>query len=254
MAFLGNAEIARVKSKKAKTSGGGVTEEVSTEGELTERKLTEEELIALEGDLVTRLHLAANRLGALTLVLTGPIPRDQLAELAAALNRRLSTAGDLMVHETRLVPDGGADSNGSTVRNGNKTHGAAAVKTHALAIGSALSTLKVHALSDLSLRGRPEAPALVLVLRQFAPRASLDRVADLGETTGWPILGVVGLRQRRKPHRHWFGPKSSVAESTTADEVLAPTTVPAATQAFRVVKAAKTVFTARQLDLQGYTQ
>ena len=254
VAFLGNAEIARVKSKKAKTSGGGVTEEVSTEGELTERRLTEEELIALEGDLVTRLHLAANRLGALTLVLTGPIPREQLSELAAALNRRLSTAGDLMVHETRLVPDGGADSNGSTARNGNKTHGAAAVKTHALAIGSALSTLKVHALSDLSLRGRPEAPALVLVLRRFAPRASLDRVADLGETTGWPILGVVGLRQRRKPHRHWFGPKSSVAESTTADEVLAPTNVPAATQAFRVVKAAKTVLTARHLDLQGYTQ
>ena len=40
VAFLGNAEIARVKSKKAKTTGGGFTEEVSTEGELTERKLT----------------------------------------------------------------------------------------------------------------------------------------------------------------------------------------------------------------------
>ena len=252
VAFLGNAEITTAKRTKAKKAGAGHTEVESTEP--TAHPLTQQELIALEGDLVTRLHLAANRLGALTLVLTGPIPREQLTELAAALNRRLSAADDLRVHETRLVPDGGADSNGSTLRNGNKAHGTAAVKTHALAIGSALSNLKVHALSDLTLRGRPEAPALVLVLRRFAPRASLDRVADLGETTGWPILGVVGLRQRRKPHRHWFGPKSSVTESTPADEVLAPTAVPAATQAFRVVKAAKTVLTAGQLDLQGYTQ
>jgi capsular polysaccharide biosynthesis protein len=256
VAFLGNAEMTRARSTKANGTkangtGGDLAEEVSTEGELTE-----EELIALEGDLVTRLHLAANRLGALTLVLTGPIPREQLTQLAAALNRRLSAADDLRVLETRLVPDGEAERNWSAGRNGNgnKAHGPAAVKTHALAIGSALSTLKVHALSDLTLRGRPEAPAVVLVLRRFAPRASLDRVADLGETTGWPILGVMGLRQKRKPHRHWLGSEPSVVESTTADEVPVPTTVPAATQAFRVVKAAKTMLAARQLAPQGYAQ
>ena len=28
----------------------------------------------------------------------------------------------------------------------------------------------------------------------YAPHAAIDRVTDLGITTAWPILGVVGLR------------------------------------------------------------
>lgn len=227
-------------------------------------KSTEEELIALKGDLVTRLHLAANRLGALTLVLTGPIPPEQLTQLAATLDRRLSAADESRDDETQLLSNDWAETDLSTARNSHNGNGSAALKTHALAIGSALSTLRVHALSDLTLRGRPEAPALIIVLRRFAPRASLDRVADLGETSGWPILGVVGFRQDRKPHRGRSVPKSSVAVSTKSDGVSTPKsdgvstpkTVLVATEAQGVVgaAAAKKVFTSKQPDQQGYAQ
>jgi hypothetical protein len=219
-------------------------------------KSTDEELIALQGDLATRLHLAANRLGALTLVLTGPIPPEQLTQLAATLDRRLSAADESRDDDTQLRSYDGAEINLSTARNGHNGNGSAALKTHALTIGSALSTLKVHALSDLTLRGRPEAPALIIVLRRFAPRAALDRVADLGETSGWPILGVVGFRQNRKPHRFRSVPKSSVAVSTKSDGVSTPKTVLAATEAQAVVgaAAAKKVFTSKQPDQQRSAQ
>jgi len=117
------------------------------------------------------------------------------------------------------VPGESKKSNGSTSTT--------TVKVHALAVGSALSRLKVHALSDLTLRGRPQAPALIVVLPRFAPRSSLDEVADLGEATGWPILGVVGMRQKRKRRRLRSKPKASTAvidNETTADSVSTPTT------------------------------
>jgi hypothetical protein len=34
------------------------------------------------------------------------------------------------------------------------------------------------------------------VLPEFAPRAALDRAEDLATATGWPVLGVIGLRKR----------------------------------------------------------
>jgi hypothetical protein len=66
-----------------------------------------------------------------------------------------------------------------------------------------------------------------VVLPRFAPRSSLDEVADLGEATGWPILGVVGMRQKRKRRRLRSKPKASTAvidNETTADSVSSPTT------------------------------
>jgi hypothetical protein len=66
-----------------------------------------------------------------------------------------------------------------------------------------------------------------VVLPRFAPRSSLDEVADLGEATGWPILGVVGMRQKRKRRRLKSTPKASNSvtdNETTADNVSAPTT------------------------------
>jgi capsular polysaccharide biosynthesis protein len=193
VAFLGNAE----------TAEGDNTE--TAEAERDDR-----ELIALDGDLVTRMCLAADRLGALSTVLTGPIPSLQLSQLTEEMNRRLSAAGALRGIGTPPQQNGRTASVGSTSRNGRKTNRSAAVKAPALSMGSALSTLKVHALSDLNLTGRPEAPTILVALRRFSPRASLDRVADLGETTGWPILGVVGVRQKPRARRHWHALRSRV--------------------------------------------
>ena len=207
-------------------------------------EFAEEDQVSLDGDLVSKLHVVANRLGALTLVLTGPTSAEQLSQLAATLNRRLSAAADLRDAETQLRSHDEADTVLSAARNLHKKNGSTAVKAHALTIGSALSTLKVHAFSELTLNGRPEAPALILVIRRFAPRASLDRFADLGETTGWPILGVVGYRQDRKPPLLRSAPKSSPAAGTKSYDVSMPTTV----------YAAQKVFTPKQPDQQGYAR
>lgn len=204
VAFLGNAEI--------------------TQGENVEA-----DLIALEADLVTSVQLAADRLGAVTVVVTGAMPSMQLTKLAAEMNQKLPAADNSLSQETRPRPNGLSATGRTTVRNGRKTNRSPAVNAPAFPIGSAPSTLKVHALSDLTLRSRPRAPSLLVVLRRFAPRASLDRVADLGETTGWPILGVAGVRLKPRARGIWSVRKSPVATSRSVDRN-SLTTPSAATQ------------------------
>ena len=197
---------------------------------LGDAELTEDELIDFDANLTTRLDLAASRLGARTLVLTGPVPSARLTQLATELDERLSAAADSRWPQTWLQPGSGAESTRFVPGESKKSNGSSStttVKVHALAVGSALSRLKVHALSDLTLRGRPQAPALIVVLPRFAPRSSLDEVADLGEATGWPILGVVGMRQKRKRRRLRSKHKASTVvtdNETTADSVSTPTT------------------------------
>jgi capsular polysaccharide biosynthesis protein len=204
VAFLGNAEI--------------------TQGENVEA-----DLIALEADLVTSVQLAADRLGAATVVVTGAMPSMQLTKLAAEMNQKLPAADNSLSQETRQRPNGRSATGRTTVRNGQKTNRSPAGKVPAFPIGSAPSTLKVHALADLTLRSRPQAPSLLVVLRRFAPRASLDRVADLGETTGWPILGVAGVRLKPRARGIWSVRKSPVATSRSVDRN-SLTTPSAATQ------------------------
>jgi capsular polysaccharide biosynthesis protein len=208
---------------------------------LGDAELTEDELIDFDANLTTRLDLAASRLGARTLVLTGPVQSARLTQLATELDERLSAAADSRWPQTWLQPGGGAESTRFVPGESKKSNGSTTtVKVHALAVGSALSRLKVHALSDLTLRGRPQAPALIVVLPRFAPRSSLDEVADLGEATGWPILGVVGMRQKRKRRRLRSKPKASTVVTdieTTADSVSTPSTKVSVTK--RVAEAQK---------------
>jgi hypothetical protein len=177
-------------------------------------QLTKEEPTGLDEDLTTRLELAADRLGARTLVLTGPVPSAQLTRLAAHLDRNLPAItspanGDSSLHVGNQRP--GITPLSAHVLPAELRSGAAGEKSptgsfgsmgpHALGAGPALPSLTVAALPDITLRARPSIPALVLVLPRFAPRAALDQAVDLGVATGWPILGVIGLRRRRRRRR-----------------------------------------------------
>jgi hypothetical protein len=209
--------------------------------------------VDLEGDLMTRLHLAADRLGALTLVLTGPVPPLQLTQLSAEVNRRLTEAGASRDRRTPPRPKGRPAPAATNGRNGRKPGSSAPVRSPALAIGSPLPTPKARVLSDLGLESRLEAPSIVVALRRFAPRASLDRVADLGEATGWPILGVVGIRQKSRRHRLLRRPKSTPTASTHENSQVTPVAdspaskVPAATPAPQ-----REVFVTSHADQQGH--
>jgi hypothetical protein len=103
-----------------------------------------------------------------------------------------------------------------------------------------------------------------VVLPRFAPRSSLDEVADLGEATGWPILGVVGMRQKRKRRRLRSTPKATTAvtdNETTAD-VSSPTTKVSATKrvaeaqkaAAETTSASKNGIEPEKTDQQGYAR
>ena len=140
-------------------------------------RLAKQGLPLLDDDLATRMVLAADRLGARTLVLTGPVPPPQLSTLAARMNAVLTVD--------------------------TATEQAAGSWTQSISVVRRSGPVVV-VMSDAALRAHPEDPALVLVLPAFAPRSALDRVVDLGVTTGWPILGVVGLRKREG--RHSEGP------------------------------------------------
>jgi capsular polysaccharide biosynthesis protein len=224
--------------------------------ETSEGKRGEEEQIALDRDLMTRMRLAADRLGVLTVFLTGPISSEKLTQLAAVANRRLSPADRPVALEPPARTNGGrVEAAGAIGRNGRKTSRSTVVKAPALAVGSALSTLKVHPLSDMNLKDRPEAPTILVALRRFAPRASLDRVADLGETTGWPILGVVGVRQKPGTHGVWRTIRSRAGAPKSEDRETPP---PSTSLPPKITTPAQApyheVFLPRKADSQGHAQ
>lgn len=161
---------------------------------------------ALDADLATRLDLAAHRLGSQTLVLAGPVPPALLTELtqqlADALRCTASSNGADRAKGSKIsaVPGHVEDSNdhrmGSSGGTRRVTAAVGTISPHSIGIGSAQTTCTASALPDLTLGSYPEDPALVIVLPRFAPRVALDRAADLGVTTGWPILGVIGVHRR----------------------------------------------------------
>ena len=224
--------------------------------ETSEGENGNKELIALDRDLVTRLRLAADRLGVLTVVLTGPISSEKLTQLAAAANRRLSPVDGPVALESPARTNGGRVATAGAIgRNGRKTNRSPVVKAPALAVGSALPTLKVQPLSDLNLKNRPEAPTILVALRRFAPRASLDRVADLGETTGWPILGVVGVRRRPGTHGVWQTLRSRIRERKSQDRETPPPNTSLPPKMTTPTQAPyHEVFVPRQTDSQGHAQ
>ena len=207
---------------------------------LGDAETTDGKLCGLGDDLATHLDLAAERLGARTLVLTGPIPRAQLAALADRLSGELPAvpAGNGAAHARRPTPDtslawkihassGTGPGNGVTSPAGpasgvTSPDGPASYSGSAEA-GTAISLLpgRAVALPDLRRGALPQDPALVAVLPRFAPRAALDRIRDLGNTTAWPILGVIGLRHQgpeRAARRHSAPGPESAAEDAESRE------------------------------------
>jgi capsular polysaccharide biosynthesis protein len=156
-----------------------------------------------DSELAIRLDLAAHRLGARTLVLTGPVPPAQLRALARELNDTVPageppTGNGQSADGVRLPVIKALSSHPSPNADTRNPAGSfSTVSARTLSAGTARAGLTVAALPDLTLRARPEDPALVLVLPRFARRAALDAAVDLGVTTGWPLLGVIGLQQVR---------------------------------------------------------
>lgn len=180
-------------------------------------RLKDGETAEADDELTTRLSLAAQRLGARTLVLTGPVERAQLTALAADLDQELRTLDQELPTLVMDSPNGGVPAQATRERgvhvpparlaagsaDPRRPIGASTtIGPHMVGRGPARAGLHVLALPAMTLQAQPEDPALVLVLPRFAPHAALDQAVDLGVTTGWPLLGVIGLgRGSRRRHR-----------------------------------------------------
>jgi hypothetical protein len=153
---------------------------------LGDAELRGDQVSGIDDELAGRLTVAAQRVGAGTVVLTGPVRGTRLDALARRLNTELSSPplaparprsdGDWLA--APLLASAGPPGDGPAVllESGPPT----------------VVTLRDIRLGD----GRVDA-ALVLALPRFAPHSSLDQAADLSLATDWPVLGVIGLRQSR---------------------------------------------------------
>lgn len=180
----------------------------------------------IDDDLAGRLSLAADRAGVDTIVLTGPVPRAQLAALADRLNADLPAAPPGKPSRPAawprvpvpvraagpMLPYGDAASRGDAAwQNGGPAGpaddgGASARAARQDGMRDGGPRLAVTTLPDVGLGDRRRDAALVVALPEFAPHSSLDQAADLCLATDWPILGVIGLRRRK-----WHAAMSAVA-------------------------------------------
>jgi hypothetical protein len=155
---------------------------------------------SLEAGIAGHLNLAAQRVGARTAVLTGPVPPGQLTALAQLINSELPAAEPAATGSS-LPAAGTPLSFASYDSIGDDGHDFRAAQVQ--------PPLAVMALPDISLAAHPDNPALVVVLPRYAPHYALDRITDLGISTQWPVLGVIGLHQhgrRGRPHRPQAAP------------------------------------------------
>jgi CheY-specific phosphatase CheX len=193
------------------------------------------EVTASDPDLPTHLDLAARRLAARTLVLSGPVAPAELAALTEHLNdelrRAVSRPGFIRASEPGIpsLIDYFQDSSDHRGTPSDSRRGASAIGTISpYSASKARSACTVAALPDAMLGAHPEDPALVIVLPRFAPHVSLDRAADLGVTTGWPVLGVVGMQRRRA--RGWL-PRRKPSQRASAARAAQPEPLAAAVSA-----------------------
>lgn len=187
--------------------------------------------VAVDEDLTTRLSLAADRLGARTLALTGPAPGSLLTSLAGYLNDHAPAvlhANGTMPQLVRsgapapsFVQSGGSAGNGHQAAGGDTYPGErsgrdpdAGGPTWHTPSGQVSAPLAVLALPDLSAGAVPPDAALVVVLPRYARRAALDKIADLAAAAQWPILGVVGLRH----HKRRFARPDAEDDQVDADD------------------------------------
>ena len=181
---------------------------------------------SVEDDLPTKLGLAAHRIDAATLVLTGPVPAARLSQLAQELNQSLPAGPEAGAPRKRggrisavtalpSVPSQGDREPGG---NGSGGNGSGEPVGRLTGMGLTGMGLTVTALPDITLASRPADPALVLVLPPFAPRPALEDAVDISVTTGWPMLGVIGLAETgpRRRFRRRNGPSTAATAEPPA--------------------------------------
>jgi capsular polysaccharide biosynthesis protein len=144
--------------------------------------------------LATRVDIAARRVDTNVVALAGPIPEQQLADLAHELDYLLG--GNPQARVLQDVAASQSDSHRPGQANGKPARGGAALRARSVVKPQSTSWDSVRVLPcddlALSLMGRGDQRVGVLVVApRSTPRDGLLHVEDVIGTTGWPLIGVV---------------------------------------------------------------
>jgi capsular polysaccharide biosynthesis protein len=144
--------------------------------------------------LATRVDIAARRVDTNVVALAGPIPEQQLADLAHELDYLLG--GNPQSRVLNDVTAGQSVPGQSGRANGKPTRGASGQRAQTMVKPQPTpwESARVLPCDDLalSLMGRGDQRVGVLVVApRSTPRDGLLHVEDVVGTTGWPLIGVV---------------------------------------------------------------
>ena len=144
--------------------------------------------------LATRVGIAARRVDTNVVALAGPIPEQQLADLAYELDYLLGGNPQSRVLHDVAAGQSGARAAGAGERQADPRRIRATGPDRRQAAAPSWESVRVLPCDDLalSLMGREDQRVGVLVVApRSTPRDGLLHVEDVINTTGWPLIGVV---------------------------------------------------------------
>jgi capsular polysaccharide biosynthesis protein len=168
--------------------------------------------LVVPGDTLISARRAVARSRVESLLLTGPDPDGRLALVAREFEALLTPAqqpghggehstlnGAGTGHRTNLRA---ADEWGVSV-DGVGQPGTQRLMEAAEPAG-ATALLRVRALADLpgaDRRGDDRREGLLVVVPDLAPHREVRRIRQLADSTGWPVVGVLGLAAKDREHK-----------------------------------------------------
>lgn len=170
-----------------------------TLGQLKSAEMHGEQTPNLE-NLAVRLRLAANHADVSTIALIDVNAKYELADLAHSLELNLSPATESL---TARADSNGKDDDRDETLVGEHAFGSVMVKGRQLISGH--QTLHVYPMSQLKQLGTISNVGLVVLSGPVSRVSRVMALDDLVTSSGWPILGVVGIPRARRGWLRWLG-------------------------------------------------
>jgi capsular polysaccharide biosynthesis protein len=167
-----------------------------TLGQLKSAEMHGEQTPNLE-NLAVRLRLAANHAGVSTIALIDVNGQYELADLAHGLELSLRPPGEpLTAHAD------GVDDDHEKTLVGESVFGSVRVKGRQLIADR--QALHVYPMSQIKHLGAMSSVGLMVISGPVSRVTRVMALDDLGTSSGWPILGVVGVPRARRGLLKWL--------------------------------------------------
>ena len=167
-----------------------------TLGQLKTPEMRGEKTPSLE-NLAVRLRLAANHANVSTIALIDVNGQYELADLAHSLELSLRPDESMAAR-----PDLNGRDDGDGDGDGDETLAFSSVMVKGRQLIADHKTLHVYPMSQIKHLGAMDSVGLVVISGPVSRVTGVMALDDLGTSSGWPILGVVGVPRAR---RGWLG-------------------------------------------------